>query len=85
MTLKTYTALASALVLAVALFLFPEMRSWFDGWPFLLLYIMAGLVMFAPIVIAKRRHHRNYWPIVILTFLCWPVALIWSLMSNGEG
>lgn len=84
MTLKRYLVIAGLLLAAVALYLFPEMRGWLEGLPILLLYVGAGLVAFAPIVIAKRRRHRNYWPIVIVTLLCWPVALVWSLMDNRD-
>ena len=84
MTLKKYSVLAFAALFGLALYLFPELRGWFEALPILLLYIGAGLVIFVPIVIAKRRRHRNYWPIVIVTFLFWPAALVWSLMDNRD-
>jgi hypothetical protein len=76
MTLKNYSVLAFVALFGLALYLFPELRGWLAGLPLLLLYITVGLVAFAPIVIAKRRRHRNYWHIVIVTFVCWPVGLI---------
>ena len=81
MTLTKYITVARVLLLALALYLFAQMRIWV----LLAVAVLAGLVIFfAPIEIASRRRHRNYWPIVILTFLCWPVALVWSLMDNRD-
>lgn len=58
--------------------------------------VFAGLVFFAPCIIASKRNHRNYAAIAILNILAvgalgfpplalgWLAALIWSLYVDKE-
>lgn len=55
---------------------------------FVLLFIIAAY--FLPVVIAARRNHKNFMPILLTdvifgwTVIGWFVALIWSFSSNRE-
>lgn len=49
--------------------------------------IVVFLVYFLPSIIAKKRRHKNYDPILLIniflgwTFIGWFVALVWSVAS----
>ncbi len=52
-----------------------------------LLVVVVSSLLVLPVLIASKRNHPNFKPIILLTFFgliffpCWVIALVWSVMK----
>jgi hypothetical protein len=51
-------------------------------WAVILLCVVGMFVFLLPAIIAKRRNCEHYLAIGLLSFVAWPVALVWAMVGR---